>query len=394
LGGWSNAQSAVRNGAQGDIWYSNSDQITPGWGTYRVTVLHGTSLIITYGSTSWTWTPTDPTQQALLASVQYFSFTTWDTNVTYQNIIVYPTIVEVHGDEENYSPGFYPTWELPTAGDGVLQFDAQVDPTTPHDLIVGLFPAPTLEGNNFLEIVLGGWSNTQSAVRNGAQGDIWYTNSDQITTDPTTYYITVSQGASLTVSYGTTSWTWAPTDPTQLALLASVQYFSFSSWDANVVYKNFVVSPSAVTVTNDLESYSVGFYPAWAIPNPGDGTFQFDAQADPTSPHDVIFGLFPLQSTAGNNFLDVPLGGWSNTQSAVRNGAQGDIWYSNTYPITTGWVTYQVSVTSTSLTVSYGNTSWTWAPTDPTQLALLASVQYFSFSTWDTSIDYQNIVVN
>jgi len=149
-------------------------------------------------------------------------------------------------DFEDFKTPGNPSWKIPTAGSGLITFSATASGS---DVIVGLFPTPTLSPalnkNNFLDIVFGGWGNSQHAIRLGKQGAMLGQSKGQLVA-PTglgQYWVRVNGAeGSLRIGFGDPSTspvlTWVATSDVHRTLLQQVQYFGISGWDKAVTYQN------------------------------------------------------------------------------------------------------------------------------------------------------------
>ncbi len=116
-------------------------------------------------------------------------------------------------------------WKLPAQGSGKIQFKAKFS----HDLFVGLSPTPS-QTNPMYEIIIGGWGNTRSVVRNRVAGEeICYFNNIRILnpSDFDEYSINVDSNSNSITIWSNGKFLFSCIDVR--FNLASIQYFSFAT---------------------------------------------------------------------------------------------------------------------------------------------------------------------
>ncbi len=129
---------------------------------------------------------------------------------------------------------------------------------------------------------------------------------------------------------------------------------------------------------------------SWQFAQPGTGTFFFTANAG----NDIHIAISDTAAT-NDPMYEIVIGGWSNTQSAIRRVSQGDILKSSKKAIkdvgTAG--TYWVSIDAQKKTVSagYGTVAGKDIIIEWKDPKFLVKSSYFAFSSWDSLIEYSNI---
>lgn len=128
----------------------------------------------------------------------------------------------------------------------------------------------------------------------------------------------------------------------------------------------------------------------WHFEQPGTGTVFFTAQAG----QDIHIAISDTAET-NDPMYEIVIGGWSNTQSAIRRVSQGDILKSSKKVIkdTEAEGTYWVSLNAAKKTVSagYGTVAGKDIIIEWKDPKFLVKSSYFAFSSWDSLIEYSNI---
>jgi len=152
-------------------------------------------------------------------------------------------------DEQN---GLYTRWTndwaLPEAGTGAIIFRAYGT----NDIHVA-FSFQQQTAKPMYEFVVGGWGNSQSAIRRQSQGRLLATSNRTILDvgQAQWYWAAVDAGTHrVAIGYGKHPWHDVIVDFNDPNFISDVKYFSFSSWDKTVVYSDIEVVGSE-TATHD-----------------------------------------------------------------------------------------------------------------------------------------------
>jgi hypothetical protein len=274
---------------------------------------------------------------------------------------------------------------LPQISRGIVSFIADAQ----SDVHVAISVAGT--SSPLYEIVIGGWANTKSVIRNGAQGPELASanvglarpggkNPLWVSLDANTGLIQVGRGS-----------------PGQEPILSytdsnfmSVQSVAFSAWNTPIQYSQIAFSPLcalSLAPRNGIYDWSHPF----TLPKAGSGIVCFTARAH----SDVHVALSPDVGNA-DGMYEIVIGGWKNTRSVIRRGAQG-VEIANA-PVGLAapdgdnvlWVyTDSSGIIQVGRGVPGAQTSvFLQAMVDN---AFIGAAQHVAFSSWDTPITYSGI---
>lgn len=158
------------------------------------------------------------------------------------------------------------SWKFPTAGKATVTFTANAK----NDIHIALATAPDT-ANAKIEIVGGGWGNTKSVVRNGAQSQVLLADFPGVKIanpgQAATYTLIVDSDAKTIKLLGLSGEiSYVAKDSVKLDQL---QYISFSSWDTPIIYSDIEIAgvsaqkaadtqqkPSEVTVVAAVEVFA------------------------------------------------------------------------------------------------------------------------------------------
>jgi hypothetical protein len=137
------------------------------------------------------------------------------------------------GEEGVYS-SWNDDWKLPEAGKGVILFKALAE----QDIHIAISDAAETKDPMY-EIVIGGWSNTKSAIRRVSQGAELASSTKTVkeTDAPQEYWVSIdSARKTVSAGYGSAVGKDKILEWKDPAFLAKVQFVSFSSWANDVAY--------------------------------------------------------------------------------------------------------------------------------------------------------------
>ncbi|KAG0575948.1 hypothetical protein KC19_5G042800 [Ceratodon purpureus] len=260
IGGWGNGTSVVRRRAQGlnltfvaTVGVINPKTPNQLW----VSIDKRTSIIqIGQGEPSNQDILTQYLDPYFISEARYVSFTTWDTPITYSNVVVTEvehiqapddveekihlelvmdqkwSIMPRHGQ---YTWAHY--WKLPRMGQGVMSF--AVEGNTDIHLAVSARPQ-TLKP--MYEIVIGGWNNTQSVIRRESGGRNLCVVQTGITNDTSCFWVSIDDRTKIIqlgrgVPCQNTFCRWMDPD-----FLSESLYFSFTTFSTSITYSNVQVA--------------------------------------------------------------------------------------------------------------------------------------------------------
>lgn len=232
------------------------------------------------------------------------------------------------------------SWAFPAAtpGQATIEFRAQ-EGSSPagllHDitfcfapqqfkdtgLVPGKYPPDAPTNMNIIFVALGGWSNTQSTVRQGVsvQTDLQLFPGTVLPGQPggaVDVRVLVNQKAQWITAFVKKA---GEPESNYVKLLdyrgagklptAPWKYFSFSSYNNNVAYTNIKVgtlpAESSVSHISSAESSSFPTWSEdWSLPNNGVGRIEFTTAAS----RDVYVGLSPARGDKGDNSWWLALG--------------------------------------------------------------------------------------
>ncbi|KAG0606229.1 hypothetical protein M758_9G124200 [Ceratodon purpureus] len=242
-------------------------------------------------------------------------------------------------------------YQLPKQGEGFVSFAADCT----NDVHVAISPEPRVMHlmEPMYDIVIGGWSNTRSAIRRRIHGPLVCevpvglikTEHDSVcylwvSIDSKTNLIQVGYGKEPDLS--SVFCIYKDTD-----FIHRARYISFSSWDVPVTYSAVSVAslPSGedsiehmfqhmmeITITKEPSDLRFTVPPKlgaynWArpfqLPEPGRGFLSFGAQCF----SDVHIAISSKPDRETDPMYEIVVGGWSNTKSIIRRRAKGpDLW--------------------------------------------------------------------
>jgi hypothetical protein len=317
--------------------------------------------------------------------------------------------------------GTYNDWTVArSSSTGSLWITFTADTT--NDVHVGLLRESTLptsvaafSANKMYEIVIGGWANTASVFRLQSQSGQFASSYEA--------GLCNASGADFWISYNYNNAELAfgrgnfvgrdVVLKSRVPQPELVTYFSFSSWDAPVIYTNIrfgdIQEDNAAQQSEGdsltLDSGYGGVYYDWKQEwksNTGSISIKFHAKTS----NDIHVALLnasealPVQVNLWSTPLyEVVIGGWGNTQSVLRYNPQtpaGGFAALSNYAVCDDmdgndyWVEYDLA--SGVLSVGEGTVAG--------EATLLESVvpqdhryhvQYFSFSSWNVPVKYSNI---
>lgn len=340
LGGWGNTRTAIRRGAGGPEIASapvglpaRSGQ-NPLWisldsATGRIEIgrgLPGTDVFLSFKDPSF------------LSAARVVTFSSYENAIQYSQVTVLPipanssVAIPAKMGAYQWSPAGK-VFTLPEAGRGTVLFTANGE----HDVHVAISTQDGA-GGPLYEIVIGGWVNTRSVLRRGAQGPELAVASSGLmvpgkpnplwaSIDSTTGWIKVGRGLpgqDILLSYQ---------DPT---FIPAARYVTFSSWDVPIDYSQ--VSTLALNAAPPTPSYGYGLWritevanvpatngaydwmsgPAWRLLG-GLGVFSF------TIDKNDAYILIGTTGGSKEGSYEIILGGWDNTKSVIRRGADRSV---------------------------------------------------------------------
>jgi hypothetical protein len=417
LGGWGNSGSEIRRESRGggaanrglgfpspgvlaDYWVlidRDRHLVSAGYGTQP-----GANVIINY------------TDDQFIGGARYFSFSSWDHPVDYSNIesrdlqgVNFATpgpaqagTYESHSDHGGYY-AWSDDWAMPSAGKGVLLFKANAQ----NDITVAISPVKQVTKPMY-EIILGGWGNGGSGIRRASQGGILANRglgfpSPGVSAD---YWVLIDRDRHLvSAGYGTQPGANVIINYTDDQFIGGARYFSFSSWDHPVDYSNIesrdlqginIATPGpAQAGTYESHSDHGGYYAwsdDWAMPSAGKGVLLFKANAQ----NDITVAISPVKQVT-KPMYEIVLGGWGNSGSAFRRASQGGILAKRDlgFPSPGVLADYWVLIDRDRHLVSagYGSQPGANVLISYTDDQFIGGARYFSFSSWDHPVDYEEI---
>ena len=96
------------------------------------------------------------------------------------------------------------------------------------------------------EIVIGGWGNSQSAIRRASQGEVLKSSQKAIrkTEDADTYWVSLNAAKkTISAGYGTAPGKDIIIEWKDPKFLSKSMFFAFSSWDSTIEYSNISIAP-------------------------------------------------------------------------------------------------------------------------------------------------------
>jgi uncharacterized protein YfaP (DUF2135 family) len=245
---------------------------------------------------------------------------------------------------DQFSPNKYegfPTWktewQIPTPGKGRISFKAKFG----NDLHIAVSPNPSVSTPMY-QIILGGWSNTRSVIRNRLGGEeICFYNGIRIWNQNWNDYVIDIDSTSKTIYvYFNRQLFLACTDRN---FQPNVAYFSFAYCcgpDPNPLIAavstsniNGYATQATQTDQNPKDrAYDDQFVPTryegfpdsawnnnWTLPRGGQGRIQFKAKMG----NDIHVAISPIMGES-NPMYQLIIGGWSNTRTVLRNRKGGE----------------------------------------------------------------------
>jgi hypothetical protein len=374
-----------------------------------------------------------------LSNVQYFAFSSSDVAITYTDIKVEgkrPTSLHLGNSEQGDEPSsrlwrsvntsqvvpkslnvtfsksgesnrkfnWSKTFKLPTEGRGIVCFSVSGAVT---DVRVAISPKPETVDPMY-EVVIGGWGNSESAIRRNSQGDFLCrvrtidvikpgkVNHFWVSINVDTQLIHVGVGNEPNL----VSVIFLCKDPT---FLNEAQYVSFFSRETTVIYSNiFVASPSA---TRLLRSHPLEIQPCfgrydWSfgykLLSEGRGILYFAALAQA----DVYVAISPVPETV-DPMYEIVLGGWGNTKCEIRKRSQGKSLYSVNeglgYKPTEGEHHFWVSIDKDTQLIQVGRGNHANLESVICKYkgpSFISEAMYIAFSSWNTPVTYSAISVS
>jgi len=143
--------------------------------------------------------------------------------------------------------------------------------------------------------------------------------------------------------------------------------------------------------TSDSEQGAyTSWNPNWQFTQPGTGVFFFSAKAG----NDIHIAISETAETS-DPMYEIVIGGWGNSQSAIRRVSQGEVLKSSKKAIkdVESEGTYWVSINAAKNTISagYGTVPGKDIIIEWKDPKFLVKSTYFAFSSWDSLIEYSNI---
>ncbi len=292
-------------------------------------------------------------------------------------------------------------WVLPELNKGAVVFNAK-NTTSPEGVTtiqVGFAAEDaTNQKDAYYDVIIGGWNNTQSGIRNKRMLMAKSNNDNaKVPTDEVAYpyWVMINNG---TISFGSGTkpgsqeiLSWKDPD----AATVDIRKVSFSSYTNNVEYTGINLIPAvnnqtftAIAPNNQFPEWRG----AWKFPEANSGAVVFSAQnIDLKDGYTTLnIGLAASPGSAVPTHT-IYFGGWKNTKSAIINdrltvqSTSGD---AGQVPADKEPHTYWVSVNGA--TISYGKGSTIGANMigtydDPSN----APLQYFSFSSFTNTVKYE-----
>jgi hypothetical protein len=374
-----------------------------------------------------------------LSNVQYFAFSSNDVAITYSDIKVEagrrPTSLRLRNSEQDEEPSsrlwnsvntsqilsqslnvafsksaenygnynWLKTYKLPTDGRGIVCFSVSSAVTDVH---VAISPKPETVDPMY-EVVIGGWGNSESAIRRKSQGDFLCrvrtvdvikpkkVNHFWVSINVDTQLIHVGAGNEPNLASVICLWK----DPN---FLNEAQYVSFP-WETTVIYSNiFVASPSA---TRLLRSHPLEMQPCFGKYNwsfghkllsEGRGILYFAALAKA----DVYVAISPLPENV-DPMYEIVLGGWGNTRCEIRKRSQGQslssvnkgLGYKHTEGVHHFWVS--IDKDTKLIQVGRGNhANLESVMCMYRDQSFIPGAMYIAFSSWNIPVTYSAISVS
>jgi len=134
-------------------------------------------------------------------------------------------------------------WQFAQAGTGTLFFTAKAE----RDIHIAISDKEETSDPMY-EIVIGGWSNGESAIRRASQGEVLKSSNKAIKNPEVeaTYWVSINASKkTISAGYGTVPGKDIIIQWKDPKFLANSKYFAFSSWDAVVEYTNISLTAPA-----------------------------------------------------------------------------------------------------------------------------------------------------
>ncbi|KAI8514667.1 hypothetical protein Bbelb_072580 [Branchiostoma belcheri] len=303
IGGWGNSQSVIRRSAGGPDLTTvstpgilSADELRGFWISWAP---DGTIAVGREGEGSpfMQWQDPDP------LPIQDFGYSTWWGSA---GQFMFPCKRCEHvrrtGGTKLYQ------WDLELPGSSPLTFSIK----TSRDAIIALSLERSARGDLY-EIIIGGWSNTQSVIRRSAEGPAQTTvatpgilSADELRG----FWISWAPDGTIAVGRegeGSPFMQWQDPDP------LPIQYFGYATVWGLAGQFIFPCQPCEhVRRTGETKRYQ------WDLELPGSSPLIFRAKAS----NDVFIALSSEQSARGDLY-EIIIGGWYNSQSVIRRSAGG-----------------------------------------------------------------------
>jgi hypothetical protein len=308
-------------------------------------------------------------------------------------------------------------WRIKTPGKAIIYFYAQAS----NDIYIGLSSICGSQ-NPMYEIVLGGWSNTQSVIRRSAQSEnVVVVKGSACSYRGQSYWIMLNaENNTLSIGSGGEAGNNIIMEYWDRQFIPA-EFISFSCYNGKITYHHLVITPVDWTPADYTYSFMIErpipttivrrkvyyrencdfrlrrlfskytiYQKSCRILSPGKAVIFFRAAAM----NDIHIALSPKCKTM-DPMYEIVLGGWGNSQSVIRRKSQGSPLATVTGAVCNSrgenyWI--KIDGDNSILSVGFGNI------VDENEIIRASDrqfipVEYIAFSCFDNPIRYRGLII-